>query len=70
MEVSFVIANYNGKEVIEQCIESILNQDYPKKDYEVIIKISKNASKNRNEGTEEAKGEILAFIDGVKIILI
>ena len=37
MEVSFVIANYNGKEVIEQCIESILNQDYPKKDYEIIV---------------------------------
>lgn len=37
MEVSFIIANYNGKETIEKCIESILKQDYPKKDYEIIV---------------------------------
>jgi len=37
MEVSFIIANYNGKKVIEQCIESILKQDYPKNKYEIIV---------------------------------
>lgn len=37
MEVSFIIANYNGKDVIEQCIESILKQDYPRERYEIIV---------------------------------
>ncbi len=37
MEVSFIIANYNGKEVIEQCVESILKQNYPQEKYEIIV---------------------------------
>ncbi|HUS50934.1 MAG TPA: glycosyltransferase family 2 protein [Candidatus Paceibacterota bacterium] len=37
MEISFIIANYNGKETIEKCIESILKQNYPKNKYEIIV---------------------------------
>jgi len=37
MEVSFIIANYNGKDVIEQCIRSILMQNYPREKYEIIV---------------------------------
>jgi len=37
MDVSFIIANYNGKGIIEQCVNSILKQDYPKNKYEIIV---------------------------------
>jgi len=61
MKFSIIIALAPERKIL--VLDSIKKLNYPKKDYEVIIKISKNASKNRNEGTEEAKGEILAFID-------
>ncbi len=35
--VSILIVNYNGKHLLEECIESITKIDYPKNDFEVII---------------------------------
>jgi GT2 family glycosyltransferase len=37
VEVSFAIVNYNGKNIIQKCLDSILMQDYPKEKYEIIV---------------------------------
>ena len=37
MKVSFIIVNYNGKDCIEECIDSILHQNFPKNQIEVIV---------------------------------
>lgn len=35
--VSIIVPVYNGEKIIGECIESLLNQDYPKDKYEIII---------------------------------
>jgi len=35
--VSVIVPLYNGEGMIAECIESLLNQDYPKDRYEIII---------------------------------
>jgi len=37
MKVSFIIPTYNNEKTIKECLESILNQDFPKKDFEVLL---------------------------------
>ena len=37
MKISVVISVRNRKEEIKRCIESLLNQDYPKKNYEIVV---------------------------------
>lgn len=37
MELSYVIPLYNAESYIEQCIQSVINQNLSKKDYEIII---------------------------------
>jgi len=46
-----------------EVVESIKGLNYPKKDYEIIIKEGLNPSENRNDGFKDSKGEIIAFID-------
>ncbi len=46
-----------------EILDSIKNLNYPKEKFEVIVKKGKNPSENRNRGAEEAKGEIIAFLD-------
>jgi len=36
-KVSFVLAIFNAERTLEECLNSILMQNYPKKDYEIII---------------------------------
>lgn len=36
-KISFIIATYNSQRTIEECLSSVLMQDFPKKDYEIII---------------------------------
>ena len=43
--ISVIVPVYNGERTISRCIESLLNQDYPKKNYEIII--VDNNSKDR-----------------------
>lgn len=37
VKISVVIPVYNEKEAVRQCLEAVLNQDYPKEAYEVIV---------------------------------
>jgi glycosyltransferase involved in cell wall biosynthesis len=37
MKISIVVPVYNGEETIGRCLEALLNQDYPKGDYEIIV---------------------------------
>jgi len=37
MKFSVIIPSFNSKKTIEECIKSILNQHYSKKNYEVIV---------------------------------
>lgn len=56
--VSVVIPNYNGSQFIQQCIESVLSQDY--KNLEIIVV---------DDGSEDSSLEaIKKFSDKVKII--
>jgi succinoglycan biosynthesis protein ExoA len=51
-----------------EVIESIEKTNYPKRDYEIIVKKGLNPSENRNNGAREAKGEIIAFLDDDAVI--
>ncbi len=61
IKFSIIIALAPERKIL--VLDSIKKLIYPKNKYEVIVKISKSASKNRNDGSKEAKGNILAFID-------
>ena len=37
MKISIIVPVYNGEETIEECLNSLINQDYMKKDYEIIV---------------------------------
>lgn len=84
--VSIVVPVRNEEDGIQECITSLMNQDYPKDRYEIIvvdghsrdstlkllskfpIKVieddGRGVSDARNKGTEQAKGDIIAFTDG------
>lgn len=36
-KVSFILGIYNAERTIAECLDSITSQDYPKKDYEIIV---------------------------------
>jgi succinoglycan biosynthesis protein ExoA len=46
-----------------EIIGSILEMDYPKEEYEIIIEEGTNPSDNRNRGAEKSKGKFIAFLD-------
>lgn len=37
MDISFVVANYNGRDCLAKCLDSLLSQNYPKDKFEVIV---------------------------------
>ena len=37
MKVSVIVPTHNGKHHMKNCLETWLNQDFPKKDFEIII---------------------------------
>jgi len=37
MKISIIVPVYNGEETIEECLNGLVNQDYPKKNYEIIV---------------------------------
>ena len=49
-------------------IESIKKINYPKTEFHVVVVRGKNPSANRNKGAENAKGEIIGFLDDDAIV--
>jgi len=37
MKISIVVPVYNGQETIKECLNALINQDYSKKNYEIIV---------------------------------
>lgn len=37
MKISIIIPVYNEEKIIKRCLGALINQDYPKKDYEIIV---------------------------------
>lgn len=48
MKLSIIVPVYNEKGAVAQCLNAILNQDYPKDDYEVIV-----VNDGSSDGTKE-----------------
>ena len=72
IKVSVIIPVYNVEEYIEQCVESVVNQDnsmkrierfLPDKRIIIINKENGGVSSARNTGMKIAKGEYISFID-------
>ena len=66
MKFSLVIPLAPGRNA--EIVDSIKELNYPKKEYEVIVKEGLNPSENRNNGAKQAKGEIIAFLDDDAVI--
>jgi succinoglycan biosynthesis protein ExoA len=66
MKFSLVIPLAPGRNA--EIVDSIKELNYPRKEYEVIIKEGLNPSENRNNGAKQAKGEIIAFLDDDAVI--
>ena len=50
--VSIVLATYNRKELLKECLKSLFNQTYPKDRYEIIV-----VNDGSTDGTEEVLKE-------------
>ena len=66
MKFSLVIPLAPGRNA--EIVESIKEMNYPRREYEVIVKEGLNPSENRNNGAKQAKGEIIAFLDDDAVI--
>lgn len=76
IKVSIVIPVFNEEEYISDCIDSLLNQDYPPKEYEIIV-VDNNSSdntlrivnkyKNVSVVTEYMRGASAARNKGIKL---
>ncbi len=66
MKFSLVIPLAPGRNA--EIIDSIKELNYPRKEFEVIVKEGLNPSENRNNGAKRAKGEIIAFLDDDAVI--
>lgn len=54
MKFSIIISTYNRAETIPICLESLINQDYPKDQYEIIV-----VNNNSKDHTEEVVEKII-----------
>ena len=60
MKASIIIPAYNAEAYIERALESALSQDFPKKDYEVLV---------IDDGSTDRTPEILkSFGDKIRVI--
>jgi glycosyltransferase involved in cell wall biosynthesis len=50
VKVSIVLPVYNGEETLEECLEAILNIDYPKSNYELVVV---------NDGSKDSTEQII-----------
>lgn len=51
MKVSVIVTTYNRAKIIPMCMDSLINQNFPKSDYEIII-VNNNSSDNTEEVIE------------------
>ena len=86
INVSVIVPFYNSERYIKRCIEGLLQQSYPREQYEILMidnnstdasaemvrhypsirllaEPKQGAYAARNRGLQEAKGEVMAFID-------
>ena len=61
MEFSIIIPIAPGRNA--EIIKCLKNQDYSKKNFEIIVQAGKNPSENRNEGVKKSEGETIIFLD-------
>lgn len=64
MDFSIVIVNYNGKNVLSNCIQSILKNNYP--DFEIII-VDNNSS---DDSVKYVTKKYSKFLNKIKIIVL
>lgn len=65
MKISVIVPVYNEEKKIKTCLDSIINQNYPKKDYELIV-VNDGSTDKTNENIKE----IIKFNHSIKIKLI
>ena len=53
MDISIIIPNYNRKERLKRCLETLLVQDYPKENFEIIV-----IDDGSSDGTDKMLGEL------------
>jgi len=61
IKFSIVIALAPWREA--EIVDCLKNQDFPKKEFEVIVEKGLNVPTNRNNGVKKSKGEIILFLD-------
>lgn len=59
MKYSFLVCVYNGEEFIRECLDSLVNQDFPKSDYEIVV---------INDGSTDGTRKIVESYEGVRLI--
>ena len=59
MDISVIVPFYNEEGYVEQCVQALLSQDYPKERYEVIL-VDNNSS--------DRSAEIVRRYPGIKLL--
>jgi len=52
MKFSVIVSTYNRASILYMCLDSLMNQDYPKEDFEIII-VNNNSTDNTEEVIED-----------------
>jgi GT2 family glycosyltransferase len=58
IQISIIILNYNGRKWLKKCLDSILNSDFNKKNYEVIV-VDNNSPDNSIEIAKKSNVKII-----------
>lgn len=56
--VSFIIPTFNSQEYLKDCLESIIKQDYPKGEYEILV-VDGNSTDNTRQIAAEYKVRVI-----------
>jgi cellulose synthase/poly-beta-1,6-N-acetylglucosamine synthase-like glycosyltransferase len=59
VKVSVIVPAYNAENTISECLSSLLNQNYPKRSYEIIVV---------DDGSTDSTREVVKKFKGVKLI--
>lgn len=62
MRVSVIITTFNRGNIINMCMDSLINQNFPKEDYEILI-----MNNNSSDNTEEVIDDYIEKYPGVNI---